>query len=173
MLDVGRVCVKTAGREAGKYCVIVKNVDLNFVMVTGPQELTKVKRRKCNIAHLEPLPQTFKIPNDATDADVLKAWESGSLLKELKLRVPTKEELKALAEQKVEKEKKRKAREEREKKEQEALKKKLAEQTAKKAAEKKEDAKTAPVKKEEHDKGQGEEKKETKVPETKKETPKE
>ena len=43
-LTVGRVCMKTAGREAGKYCVILKKEDANFMLVTGPRELTQVKR---------------------------------------------------------------------------------------------------------------------------------
>lgn len=43
MLEVGQVCLKTAGREAGRYCVIVDVVDKDFVMVTGPKNITKVK----------------------------------------------------------------------------------------------------------------------------------
>ncbi len=57
ILEPGRVCVKTAGREAGKYCVVLEVVDENFVIVQGP----KVRKRKCNIAHLEPLPEKIEI----------------------------------------------------------------------------------------------------------------
>ncbi|RLG55185.1 MAG: 50S ribosomal protein L14e, partial [Candidatus Hydrothermarchaeota archaeon] len=49
-IEIGRVCVKTAGREAGKRCVIVDIIDKNFVLVDGPE----VQRRRCNIKHLEP-----------------------------------------------------------------------------------------------------------------------
>ena len=49
MFDVGRVCLKTAGREAGRYCVVVKKMQDNVVLVTGPREISGVKRRKCNI----------------------------------------------------------------------------------------------------------------------------
>ncbi|MEK6977003.1 MAG: 50S ribosomal protein L14e [Candidatus Hydrothermarchaeota archaeon] len=50
MLDVGRVCVKLAGREVGRKCVILERVDKNFVLVAAPG----VKRRRCNVRHLEP-----------------------------------------------------------------------------------------------------------------------
>ncbi|MHA1242872.1 MAG: KOW motif-containing protein, partial [Promethearchaeota archaeon] len=29
--DIGRVCVKTTGREAGRYCVVVDIIDKNYV----------------------------------------------------------------------------------------------------------------------------------------------
>ncbi|MEM5790964.1 MAG: 50S ribosomal protein L14e, partial [Candidatus Aenigmatarchaeota archaeon] len=41
-LEVGRVCLKIAGREAGKYCVVLKKIDDNFVLITGPKSLTGV-----------------------------------------------------------------------------------------------------------------------------------
>ena len=46
-IEVGRVCVKTAGREAGEKCAIVEIIDENFVEVVGEA----VKNRRCNIAH--------------------------------------------------------------------------------------------------------------------------
>lgn len=79
MFDIGRLCIKTAGREAGKYCVVLKKIDDNFVLVTGPRSLTQVKRRKCNILHLEPLKETLKIEADASDDEVIKAYEEASL----------------------------------------------------------------------------------------------
>lgn len=60
-IEVGRICVKTAGREAGKYCVVVDIVDENFVIITGPKDVTGVKRRRCNIKHLEPTPEKVDI----------------------------------------------------------------------------------------------------------------
>ena len=47
-IEVGRVCVKIAGREAGEKCAIVEIIDENFVEVVGEA----VKNRRCNIAHL-------------------------------------------------------------------------------------------------------------------------
>ncbi len=60
MLEVGRVCVKLAGREAGAKCVVVKLIDDNFVLIDGD-----VKRRKCNKNHLLPLVQVISIPSGA------------------------------------------------------------------------------------------------------------
>jgi large subunit ribosomal protein L14e len=93
MLEVGRVCLKTAGREAGKYCVVIKKMDEGFVMITGPKEFTSVKRRRCNINHLEPLVEELKIKSDASDSEVIKAYQSANLTKKLGLgpRKPSKE----------------------------------------------------------------------------------
>lgn len=88
MFEVGRVCLKLAGREAGKYCVIVKKMDESFVMVTGPKSLTNVKRRRCNINHLEPIEEKVKIKAEATDAEVLKAYQEASLLSKLGFEKP-------------------------------------------------------------------------------------
>lgn len=51
-IEVGRICVKNAGRETGHKCVIVDIIDKSFVLVTGPKELTGVKRRRTNIEHI-------------------------------------------------------------------------------------------------------------------------
>ena len=56
-IEVGRVCVKTAGREAGEKCVIIELIDENFVEVIGGS----VKNRRCNINHLEPLEETIEV----------------------------------------------------------------------------------------------------------------
>ena len=72
-LEVGRICVKTFGREVGKRCVIVDVIDKSFVLITGPQALTGVKRRRANVKHLEITEQTVEIPRRATDDQVTKA----------------------------------------------------------------------------------------------------
>ena len=116
MFEVGRVCVKTAGREAGRYCVIVKKLDPNYVLITGPRPLVNVRRRKCNIDHLEPLDAKLKISSDASDSEVLKAFEK-DLLDRLKLKKPTPEEIRAAKELRAVKEAKKRARAEKEAKE--------------------------------------------------------
>ncbi|MGP3667503.1 MAG: 50S ribosomal protein L14e [Candidatus Bathyarchaeota archaeon] len=73
LFDVGRVCVKKVGREAGKKCVVVDIVDKNFVLITGPKELTGVKRRRVNVDHLEPLDLKINIKRGADDKEVAKA----------------------------------------------------------------------------------------------------
>lgn len=59
-IEVGRICVKIAGREAGEKCVIVEVIDDKFVEVVG----TTMKNRKCNIKHLEPVEQTMEIKTE-------------------------------------------------------------------------------------------------------------
>ena len=88
MFDVGRLCMKVAGREAGKYCVVIKRLDANFVLVTGPKSVTRVKRRKCNILHLEPLKESLKLKDDASDEEVIKAYEEASIFSKLDLPKP-------------------------------------------------------------------------------------
>jgi large subunit ribosomal protein L14e len=86
MFDIGRVCMKTAGREAGNYCVIVDKSDPGFVLVTGPRSLSKVKRRKCNVHHLEPLVDKLGIKAKATDEEVAKAFKDSGLAGKLGLK---------------------------------------------------------------------------------------
>jgi large subunit ribosomal protein L14e len=99
-LEVGRVVMKVAGREAGKYAVVIKasgkeKADKSFVMITGPKILTGVKRRKCNVNHLEPLPYVLEIKEDASDEEVLEAFKKSGLVSKLNLKLPSAAELKA------------------------------------------------------------------------------
>ena len=99
-LEVGRVVMKVVGREAGKYAVVIKaagkeKADKSFVMITGPKLLTGVKRRKCNVNHLEPLPYVLEIKEDASDEEVLEAFKKSGLVSKLKLKLPSAAELKA------------------------------------------------------------------------------
>jgi large subunit ribosomal protein L14e len=87
LIEVGRVCVKLMGREAGRKCVIVDIVDDNFVVVTGPKSLTGVKRRRANIRHLEILDKKVEIEKGASDEEVLKAIEAVGLVEFMKERV--------------------------------------------------------------------------------------
>ncbi|MBI2573203.1 50S ribosomal protein L14e [Candidatus Woesearchaeota archaeon] len=69
LFEVGRVCMKIAGRDAGKHCVIVETVDDRFVVVDG-----QTRRRKVNILHLEPLGQTLSLGAKASHEQVVKAF---------------------------------------------------------------------------------------------------
>ncbi len=46
IFNVGRLCVKLAGRDAGRKCVVVEQVDKTFVVVDGD-----VRRKKVNMKH--------------------------------------------------------------------------------------------------------------------------
>jgi len=78
-IDVGRICVKLAGREAGKKCVIVEVIDKNFVLVTGPTKVNGVKRRRVNVSHIEPTEKTVKIRRGESDDEIMKALDEETL----------------------------------------------------------------------------------------------
>jgi len=67
-IEVGRVCIKTRGREAGKKAVVVE-MGKEFAIIDGP----KVRRRKCNIRHLFPTEETIKIAKGAKHEEIVKA----------------------------------------------------------------------------------------------------
>jgi len=89
-IEVGRICVKTAGREIGERCVIVDVIDKNYVLVTGPKSLTGIRRRRTNVGHLEPTEDTVELKKDASDEDVLKALEKAKKTTTVKPTAKTK-----------------------------------------------------------------------------------
>jgi len=68
MNDIGRLCMKIAGRDSNKLCVIVEAYDDNTVLIDG-----QTRRRKCNMRHLEPLQKIVEIKKGVSHADVKKA----------------------------------------------------------------------------------------------------
>ena len=68
MFEVGRLCIKIAGRDAGKHCVITEVLDDTFVKVDG-----QTRRRKCNIKHLEPLDKVLNVKKSDTHDNILAA----------------------------------------------------------------------------------------------------
>src|SRR3989344_2529210 len=70
MAEIGRLYVKIAGREAGKFCTVVDTMENQFVMIDG-----QVRRKKCNLLHLEPLEKTMDLKKGASHAEVVKAFE--------------------------------------------------------------------------------------------------
>ena len=71
--EIGRVCVKLSGREAGRKCVIVDVVDKSFVLVTGPKTVSGVRRRRANVNHVEPLQDKIDLNRGASDEEVVEA----------------------------------------------------------------------------------------------------
>jgi len=74
-IDVGRICVKIVGREAGKKCVVVEVIDRNFAFITGPRALNGVKRRRVNLKHIEPTGKRVKIERGAQDEELIEALD--------------------------------------------------------------------------------------------------
>ncbi|MEM1619473.1 MAG: 50S ribosomal protein L14e [Fervidicoccaceae archaeon] len=87
IIEVGRICVKTLGREAGRKCVVVDIIDDDFVLVTGPKELSGVRRRRVNIEHLEPTDKKIDLPRGASDEIVRETLERAGLLDYMRQRV--------------------------------------------------------------------------------------
>ncbi len=86
-IEVGRICVKIYGREAGRKCVIVDIIDENFVLITGPKSLTGVRRRRANIDHIEPLEKKIEISKGASDEEVINALTKEGLIQFMQERV--------------------------------------------------------------------------------------
>lgn len=68
MYEIGRLCVKIAGRDARLKCVIIDVIDDTFVMIDG-----QTRRRKCNKVHIEPLDKVLKIKKNASHSEVVSA----------------------------------------------------------------------------------------------------
>jgi large subunit ribosomal protein L14e len=81
MMNIGRLCVKIAGRDAGKKCVIIEILEGNLVMIDG-----ETRRRKCNIKHLQPLTQELSVNEKASHEDIVEAFKTIGI--ELKSTTP-------------------------------------------------------------------------------------
>jgi large subunit ribosomal protein L14e len=74
-IDIGRICVKLSGREAGKKCIVVDVVDKNFVLITGPKQLNGLKRRRVNVNHIEPTERKVSLRRGDTDEALMKVLD--------------------------------------------------------------------------------------------------
>lgn len=81
MYEVGRLAIKTAGKDAGKTIVIVEKVNDGFVIIDGP-----IKRKRCNVKHLEPLGEVVKLAKGASTEDVKKVLSGKVKILEKKSR---------------------------------------------------------------------------------------
>lgn len=82
-IEVGRLCVKLSGREAGKKCVVVDVLDKSFVLITGPQSVSGVRRRRVNMNHIEPLEASVEIKRGASDEDVASVLKKAGKLEDM------------------------------------------------------------------------------------------
>lgn len=75
LLDVGRVCVKVRGRDAGGVCVIVDSPKKGKVLVDGAD----VRRREIGINDVEPTPTILKVKKGASTDSVVKELDKAGL----------------------------------------------------------------------------------------------
>jgi len=85
--DIGRVCVKTMGREAARHCVIVDIIDKNYLLIDG----LKIKRRRANFRHLVPIENQIEISKGASHEEVVQSIKNAKLEKLLlsEVEIPT------------------------------------------------------------------------------------
>lgn len=70
-IEVGRICIKLAGREAGEKCVIIEVIDDKFVEIVG----NSIKNRRCNVKHLEPTEETMEVKSEDIE-EIKKDFEA-------------------------------------------------------------------------------------------------
>ena len=84
-MKIGQLCIKLAGRDANKLCVIVDILENNFVLIDG-----NTRRRKCNIKHLEPLDKILKLKRKALHEEVIEAMRKENIKASEKKKVEEK-----------------------------------------------------------------------------------
>jgi len=102
LYDIGTICVKLAGRDAGKTCVVVDIIDATYVLIDG-----QTRRKKCNVVHLEPLKKSLPIKKGADSATVNKSFEElGIVVKPTTAKKPAPRPMRVRKKQPAEKVKK-------------------------------------------------------------------
>lgn len=72
VMEVGQICIKTKGREAGRKVIVLTTPKEGRVLIDG----NKVKRRECNMLHLFPINEKVKIAKEAPHEAVVKALKN-------------------------------------------------------------------------------------------------
>jgi large subunit ribosomal protein L14e len=67
-MEVGQICIKTMGREAGRKVIVLSEIKEGKVLIDG----LKVKRKQCNIMHLFPLKEKLKVNEKTTHEEIVK-----------------------------------------------------------------------------------------------------
>jgi len=70
MEKIGLLCMKIAGRDSNKKCVIIEEIDENYVIIDG-----ETRRRKCNIKHLEFLDEKLDIKKGAEHQEIVDVFK--------------------------------------------------------------------------------------------------
>src|SRR3989344_8078287 len=70
MVEIGQIAIKICGRDGGKFAVVVDKIDEIYFLKDG-----NVRRKKCNLKHLEFLDKVVKIKKNASSDEVKKELE--------------------------------------------------------------------------------------------------
>jgi len=82
MVEAGQICKKIAGREKGRYGIIVKPLEGSFVEISGAIKYGMCSRRRCNVKHL--IITKYKIPlKGEKPKDIEKSISESGILKKL------------------------------------------------------------------------------------------
>lgn len=68
-MEIGQVCIKTKGREAGMKVVVVSKIKAGKVLIDG----NKIKRKECNVLHLFPLNEKVNVKENASHEEIVGA----------------------------------------------------------------------------------------------------
>ena len=71
MYEIGRICLKIAGRDANNMCVVVDKINDSTVLIDG-----QTRRKNCNVKHLEPTTKIVKLAKGASHDEVKKALKT-------------------------------------------------------------------------------------------------
>ncbi len=83
MVEVGQICKKIAGREKGRYCVVVK-IDGKFAEISGIKKYGMCKRRRCNLKHLNPTKFKIQLKGEKQE-EVERSLSESGIIKRLNL----------------------------------------------------------------------------------------
>jgi large subunit ribosomal protein L14e len=75
--------VKTRGREKGLKCIIADVIDKNFLLITGPPAISRVKRRRVNVKHIQTLDYMIDINRGMSDEEIEEVVAQNNLLSEM------------------------------------------------------------------------------------------
>lgn len=82
--NIGRIVTKIMGREAGRKAVVTQLLDKNFVEISGPYEISGIKRRRVNIDHIEPTSYSLELNLDNnSDEAISELLNSNAEIKKL------------------------------------------------------------------------------------------
>lgn len=74
LFEIGRVVIKTSGRDSGNIAVIADVLEGNYALIDG-----NVRRKRCNVKHLEPLKETLKIKKNESHDNIIKAMKQAGI----------------------------------------------------------------------------------------------